>query len=462
MKTYVGRLQAVEELRATLLGERTAGRLTAQSIEGPGGIGKTTLFDHVARSSPMAARNYLVMRVWGSKDSAASTFAAVRHLIEHAEVGAETKARARDFFPSVTSVSTQYRAIVQDAAQQLHKLAGPDIPVEAVMKYFDRVVALGKPLNRMAPATQRAIDFEQMEKYRSRIEASLKAVKPLADESIKWLSRLGGESRAAMRNSLRHNALEPLAEALIGDLSAVLAGYRRNDFFKPTRRKVRQLDRLLLIIDDYELLSRPLGEFLVAHLMPKLERAAFESVVVVLGRDQLANTHPGWAQHLAGVMLEPIRLNPLSRNEVNELAAAHGVTSARQRNRVWHDTEGYPIYIQLWLEEIKQGGQTAVMLKRFHERTTRWMDDRERGWLEHFLFLDEVNLRTARHMLQDEEEARRATEWFRSEGSVRDTEAASFRVREYLRSRLIAYLEVCNPDRYEQLKALAGRLGQAA
>ena len=80
------------------------------------------------------------------------------------------------------------------------------------------------------------------------------------------------------------------------------------------------------------------------------------------------------------------------------------------------------------------------------------MSDREKGWLQHAMFLDEVNIRTLRAMVGDEEEGEEAFRWFEREGSVRDTSGSAFRVREYLRSRLIDYLRASDPDHCEQLQ----------
>ena len=44
--------------------------LTVQSIEGPGGIGKTYLFDHVRTTNDLSNRNYLTLRIDGSDPSA--------------------------------------------------------------------------------------------------------------------------------------------------------------------------------------------------------------------------------------------------------------------------------------------------------------------------------------------------------------------------------------------------------
>ncbi len=269
----------------------------------------------------------------------------------------------------------------------------------------------------------------------------------------KW----GYGGSTSLRNAIKENACRPLADALVSDLSAILAGYQRKDLFKLKPRKIKDIDRLLLILDDYEMLQDPLGEFLVGHLLPELRVANFQSVVIVIGRDQLEATHPAWDQHLKPNLVSRIDLAPLSRSEMDQLVESYGIREQKEKERAWRDTQGYPFYVQLWIEEMSSGGRTAVMLKRFHDRTTRWMNDREKTWLQNTLFLDEVNIRTLRGMLGNEEDAREAFRWFEREGSVRDTTSRAFRVREYIRSRLIEYLRVSDPDLCEQL-GLKGEL----
>jgi hypothetical protein len=235
-------------------------------------------------------------------------------------------------------------------------------------------------------------------------------------------------------------------------LSAILNKYREEDQIKVTHSKIKGIKRLLLILDDYEMLQEPLGEFLVGHLLPALRSANFQSLVLILGRDQLEATHPAWDHHLKPNLLKRIELAPLSRCEMDQLVESYGVRAQDEKERAWRDTQGYPFYVQLWIEEAASGGRSAVMLQRFHDRTTRWMSEREKGWLQHALFLNEVNIRTLREMLGNEQEAAEAFRWFEREGSVRDTHGNAFRVREYLRSRLIDYLQVSDPDHCELLR----------
>lgn len=131
---------------------------------------------------------------------------------------------------------------------------------------------------------------------------------------------------------------------------------------------------------------------------------------------------------------------------------AYGVKSHEEKERAWTDTQGYLLYVQLWIEEAEGGGQDALMLKRFHDRTTRWMTERERAWLKQVIFLTEVNKRTLTTMLEGEEKADEAQQWFESEGSFRDTTGSVFRGREYIRSRLVDYLRKSDPDQEEELE----------
>jgi len=129
--------------------------------------------------------------------------------------------------------------------------------------------------------------------------------------------------------------------------------------------------------------------------------------------------------------------------------------SPDEKERAWRDTQGYPYCVQLWIEEAEAGGRSAVMLKRFHDRTTRWMGEREKRWLQHVLFLSAVDIPSLQAMLGNETEGEEAFRWFEGEGSVRDTAGSPYRVREYLRSRLVDYLRACDHVRCESWRVEA-------
>jgi hypothetical protein len=462
MGTYVGREQAIVQLRTVLAGSTgRPGRVHIQSIEGPGGVGKTALFDHVLATTPLVDRKYLTMRVAGAPEYQVDPFQVVQGLVASSRAPAGVRLPLRQQFSYTDEVNAVYEGLLGRAKTELAQQL-PNVPVDAVMAIIKLAVATGKRINEFSPASKKYLDCRKIEQSIPQIEEALKELKPFVDEAPGVLDKLGLGKQAALRNALRRNPLSALSNAVETDLSNLLSGYRKKDWRRPTRTKVDGIDRLLLVIDDYESLAEVLGEFLVNHLVDGLKHCDFETVLVILGRDQLALTHPGWIQHHYLEMLPSISLQPLTRVEMDELATAYKVTESSQRDRAWRDTQGFPLLVHLWIEEAREGdgggGPSVGLLKKFHDRTTRWMNDEQKHWLDHVLFLTRVNVRSMTAMLGTEAEARQALHWFEGEGSVRDHRDRAFRVIEYVRSRLADYLQVIDPDRYDTLREAGERI----
>lgn len=451
---FVGRDDAVKRLHGLLTGREAAdGKLTVQSIEGPGGIGKTFLFNHAIAGIDVSNRNYLTLRIDGNDPSARTLVRAVARMVDSAEAVAIRGRASGYYFPSVDRVVKAIETIRSEAIAEFQQRqpANEDGRL-ALLRFLDLAFEAGKRINDALPITKKHFNVHELEKAKRLIEENVPLMSSLREEVAGVFERLGFGGSTALRNSIKENACRPLADALVSDLSAILKKYRTGDLSKASHSKVEGIDRLLLILDDYEMLQEPIGEFLIGHLLPALRSVNFQSVVIILGRDQLEATHPSWDQHLKPTLLKRIELAPFSRWEMDQLVESYGVRAQDEKERAWRDTQGYPFYVQLWIEEIASGGRSALMLKRFHDRTTRWMSDREKGWLKHTLFLDEVNIRTLRLMVGNEQEAVEAFRWFEREGSVRDTSGRAFRVREYLRSRLIDYLQVSDPEHCRELQ----------
>ena len=460
METYVGRSEALKELKETLLGERKRqGKLTIQSIDGPGGIGKTALFDHVLSRVDLEPRKYLTLRISGNDETSSSTFRTVIQLANSATATSLPNKPPGYYFPTVNEVFLAYENICREAISDLEKDSLKfNIDLDMIMGVFDFAIAAGKPINTLIPKTKEYLNADFLATHREDINALLKKLPSIVEESATFLEKLSISKGNSLRNAIKHNALEPLAEALISDLTTILSGYIGTDFLKPKSKKIEGVDRLLVVFDDYEKLQGTLGDFLIGHLLPKLKKANFESTVVVMVRDQLGSSHVAWDQSFGGETVKKISLTPLSRSEMDELVAKHGIVTKNEMNRVWRDTEGYPFYVQLWLEETNDGGRSAVMLKRFHDRTTRWMNKQQKRWLGYTLFLDSVDRRSLKLVLGTEDEANDAYEWFENEGSIRDTTSSAFRVRPYLCSRLLDYLKISDPDLYDELKLSSEKL----
>lgn len=464
IENYVGREPFIGQLVELLKGDPTRSTgVRVQSIEGPGGIGKTALFEHARARCELAPRKYLTMNIEGRETGSADAFGAVRALITSSRADPLPKA-AMSYFPMTAELLSTMDELRREAAAEAAHLteAGQEHP-ERVMALFDALVALGRPLNAAFPKSKDYVNAEAIGEHREDVKEALAGIKTLANETMPFLERLSIGNRTGRRNALRANALDALANALFSDLSALLNTYRGADILKPMSSKLASTDRLLLVIDDYEKVASSLGKFLVNHFIPLLKRAEFESTIVILGRDRLEATDDEWDRHLKPLMQKPIRLAPLSREELEQLVRAHGVSDQAVIDRAWSDTQGYPFYVLLWAEEMADGGKSALMLRRFHERTVRWMTPQQRVWLRYATQLKTINVNTFQQVLNSEEDGRKAFEWFELEGSVRDTEGATFRVREYLRSRLADYDRITDPKRFEAIaRACAAAEAQQA
>lgn len=454
MKRFVGRENAAAHLASVLRGETksSTGPLSILSIEGPGGIGKTSFFDHVLAQTDLDDRNYLVMRIGGNGESRHSARHAIHGLMSQA-TGKHLPAKAVGaYFPSLTDALTAYDQFHRAAIAEFENSGVTDTPGEMISMALDVLVGLGKPINKLLPKTAEYVNVELVAEHRESIQKALNSLATLKDSETGFLERLGMDSAATLRTALKHNALKVFSDRMFNDLTAILAGYESKDFFSPKLAKLPKVDRLLLVIDDYEAVKESLERFLVDHLFVSLKDARFETTAVLIGRDRLADTsHNDWQRQLGGALLEPISVRALERSEMDELCRANGVIDAAEQDRAWSDTAGYPFFVQLWLEETQAGGRTAMLLKRAYERTTKWMNGEQRRWLAHALVLDSVDVRQFRLILGDETEARRAFEWFQNDPSVRDPHSATFRVREYLRSRLLDYIKLSDPDQYDDL-----------
>jgi hypothetical protein len=449
---FVGRHEATERLRAILKGEIQTGRLTIQSIEGPGGIGKTCLFDHVITTTDLTPQHYLKLHLDGNEPSQTSLIRLVDRMIDGADAEAIRDRPPGYYFQKVDQVVKAMETIKSEALDEFKRKHPSDEEGQlAISRFLDRAFETGKGVNDVFPFTKKYFSFSGLEKRQKLLETIIPTMISLQKETPWFFERLGIGESITLKNSIKENAFSPLAEAIQFDLSAILVGYRPRDITKAVHRKIRGIDRLLVVIDDYEQLHESIGDFLVTKFLPALKNANFRSVVIILGRDQLEATHFGWDQHLKSSLLERLELNPLTRQEVDELVESFGIQSLREKERVWRDTQGYPFYVQLWIEEVESGGRGALTLKRFYDRTTRWMSDKEKEWLYLTLFLNKVDKRTLQSMIGDPEEADSVLSWFEREGSVRDTTGNVYRVREYLRSRLSDYLRITDPDKFEAL-----------
>lgn len=446
----VGRGQEIETLKA-LLSEPTphSAGLKIQSIEGPGGIGKSTVFNATLEDVDLDAQGYLAMRIDGADVNATSLAQLLRRLIDSASHRSIADKPPGYYFSASRDAILAADEIRADAIGELGKRGVSASDLEACGRCYDRLVNLGRTASEVFPKIREFVDFDKLAKKGEQAATDIDALK---EESLYFWEKLGLTSGGTLRNSLKENTPQALSRSLMRDLNDIILGENDN-WFRTAHAKQKDLKRLLVVIDDYEALQPILQDFLVSNFLKLLKTAGFASTVIILGRDRLTLTDPSWDQHFSAQMLDRMGIEQLKRSEMDQLLSQLGVGEQTEKDRAWGDTQGYPYLVRLWVDEFMGGGRSAVILKQFHVRITRWMSAQQRNWLDAILFLDEVNPSTLGAMLDHREDADDANDWFQNEASIRDTRARKFVAIEYIRTRLLDYLKLSDPARYKALLA---------
>ncbi|NJD36863.1 MAG: hypothetical protein FIA89_00850 [Geobacter sp.] len=441
MNNFVGRNTAVEQLKLVLTGQTTNGSLTIQPIEGPGGIGKTYLLDHVIENTNLDQRNYLTLKVTGNAEFPRTLSSCITELITRADGKLLNKKPAKHYFENTKKVIKELNSVVNDikngdAKQKLN------IEPKKIGELIELILQTGGKLPPVIPG----VDFKKLEHWYKELKPYIEQIPKLPLPIPDWI--IPGET---LRQLLRQDSRIPLSQALVTDLTTILHGYPSGVWYKPTVDKLVGIDRLLLIIDDYESLQYPMGDFLTQHFLPALAAAPFETLVVIICRDKLGVTSTTWPQQFQKYLQPSVVVSHLNRDEMDNLVEFYGYKTKEEKDRAWHDTEGYPYLVQLWIEEANAGGRTVGTLKMFYDRTTRWMNEYQKKWLEHVIFLNHVHTETLHKMLSTGDEPDVVMNWFENEGSIRDPNANVFKVREFIRSRLCEYIEKRDPKRHREL-----------
>lgn len=443
---FVGREDPVRKLRGWLSGEGLRSPVSIVSVSGPGGIGKTFLLDHAIRTAGIESRSYLRLRVGGAADPRTLGQIVCHDLLQSCT---QVDATGKSFFIETRKNLEALRLIDARARAEVEAAVAADPALkQTVMELF----RFGAGLQSALPVLKRFVDVTKFkEEHIDAVLGLLEKTKAYAQEKRVLGGILPDVSGSGRRNRLRAGVGAALADGLVGDLSAILSRYQGEDTAKPMPSKVPGLDRLLLVFDDFECLADSLNSFLGDCLVPKLARAGFETLLVVLGRDRLSDTDTVWRQHHDALLVGELRLAPLRREEGEALIRSSGITTDAVVSRILDETACYPYLLMGEVEAELDGGSTALGLKNFFDRTTLWMTPVQRKWLVPICFLDEINEESIAMMLPNED-AGIVLDWFKKEASVRSPTATKWEVLPIIRSRICAYCKLDSPKRYGELR----------
>jgi hypothetical protein len=212
-----------------------------------------------------------------------------------------------------------------------------------------------------------------------------------------------------------------------------------------------------LIIDDYESLQGRLEEFLLNNFIRELEQANFNTLLIILGRDRLTDTHTAWRQHHRRNVIDEIILNTFSKLESEEYVRSYGINDDKVIAQMIEATDGFPFLLASEVEDYIHGRGSAVSLKNYYDRITRWMTPEQKEWLEPLCFLDVVNEDTIAAMLPDQD-AKKVLEWFKVESSVRNPHSQKWVVQALMKSKIKEYINNDSPKRFRSFEDAASRV----
>lgn len=426
--------------------------LSICSISGPGGVGKTYLVaEQVLPSERPQELGYLQLSANAANPQPRGDFfglieelLAIRNL--------PPAQPDKDYFPQVRKVAAMHRELVEKATVELNDQGAP----EDVKRVAAALLKTALFLNETVPKSRERLDVARLNLDERGTSEALDAIwDTVANlESLRESTTLPGPIRDVLgqsrRNRVRRDLFNVTADTLISDLTLAIVGNQRWRRLKYAQGGIEGVSRLLIWLDDYEVLAPVLGDFLVGSLIPRLANAPFPTLLIVASRDDLEATHPGWSQHAKRWLREQIRLAPFDKEAAFELLTEAGIAVERQVP-IYEATQGLPFLLNLVIEEATaNNAESALFAKKFFERTTRWMSSKEREWFTAVCYLDKINEDTLRAVFR-EEDVPLVQDWFEREASIRDPASRSFQMRPLVREKVLRYLETRSPSRHREM-----------
>jgi len=319
------------------------GQVDIFGISGYGGIGKTYLLSQVLDHIKPISKGYLEIKIDGADPSILGNFMALYDRKFSPRTVPNGKSDY-DYFPHVRDLVRRHAEITKAVEAAVKKSTSP----EDVKKAAGYIFKGGSILNKSIPKTRDYIDFAALKTMGvdKRIDEAidlLASLKPL--EKTSWLpGRVKDVVGITYRERLKSDLYRLSSDEWVADLCSILNRYQRIDRFRLTHSPINGLDRLLLVIDDFEILGKTIIDFITSALFPALEQVNFHSTVIILGRDDLSDAHVAFQHHLSHLVKNKIRLERFEDNIAQQMLLEAGY-SEKEILPLLKEAHGYPFLV---------------------------------------------------------------------------------------------------------------------
>lgn len=440
---FVGRNTELEKLHRVLaiFCETPAEQnwLRVVPISGFGGIGKTTLIDQALETHQAELSGTLALRV--NRATVQDPFNFISYVdsqLAPATLPSNHGKSRHDYFPQTRHLVRLMKRLERAVDEDLQRSGLSDASRLFAKSLFKARPLIGKmgPKGKAMSAVLAALEFTQTDESLAEIIDRISSLHAL-QQKRRIFRKLRKESMA----DLKDDPYESIAQTWVGDLSAILARYRFKDRFKYTHGSIDKLNRLLLVVDDYETTGDILAPFLLGGAIRALRDAQFPTLVIMIGRDNLADSkdeNVAWQQHNGDLLSAQVELHSFSSEESILLLQNAGYSKTRS-SEIHRQTRGVPELLRFFADTVADyGSDSALYYQEFYERTTRWMNSRQKSWLMALMYLDTINLSTVEAMFPGDD-AEEIVDWFRAEGSVRDKRSSAYVVTPIVREMLLGF-----------------------